>query len=89
MACAVVCAVWNQPVNVVICRQLGQLSELAVVCVRLKAGKTAARRYAERHGLQVLDWPPPPDLAAGRYQLGVVASFGHLLPRKLIDLFPA
>ncbi|XP_043215089.1 methionyl-tRNA formyltransferase, mitochondrial-like [Amphibalanus amphitrite] len=68
-------------------RDAGQLSELAVVCVRLKAGKTAARRYAERHGLPVLDWPPT-GLTAGRYHLGVVASFGHLLPSRLIDLFP-
>ncbi|XP_037082157.1 methionyl-tRNA formyltransferase, mitochondrial-like, partial [Pollicipes pollicipes] len=40
-----------------------------------------------QNGLPVLDWPP--QLAAGRFDLGVVASFGHLLPRRLIDLFPA
>ncbi|XP_037082161.1 methionyl-tRNA formyltransferase, mitochondrial-like [Pollicipes pollicipes] len=68
-------------------RERGELADLAVVSVRLRAGRTAVRRYAEQNGLPVLDWPP--QLAAGRFNLGVVASFGHLLPRRLIDLFPA
>lgn len=45
------------------------------------------RKFAERENLKIYDWPyKVPD--KHEYDLGVVVSFGHLIPENIIKLFP-
>lgn len=47
----------------------------------------AVRVYAEQNNLVVHAWPPDPDALRG-FDVGVVASFGRLIPKRVIDSFP-
>ncbi|XP_041378640.1 methionyl-tRNA formyltransferase, mitochondrial-like [Gigantopelta aegis] len=49
-------------------------------------GKTAVRNYADTAGLPVFTWPVRS--LANDYDIGVLASFGHLIPGQLISSFP-
>ena len=42
--------------------------------------------YARDQGLQVYHWPIP--AVENLYDVGVVVSFGHLIPQKVISMFP-
>lgn len=42
--------------------------------------------YARDAGLMVHEWPL--HSSPGVYDVGVVVSFGHLIPKRIIDLFP-
>jgi methionyl-tRNA formyltransferase len=44
------------------------------------------KKFAQESGLKVHSFPP--DIQNGEFDVGVVASFGHLIPSKLIDKFP-
>ena len=46
--------------------------------------------YAERENLVVHQWPPDPInvIKAGGFDMGIIASFGHLIPKKIIEAFP-
>lgn len=48
--------------------------------------KTLVRKFAEKAGLKVHDWPYVP--SHGQYDVGVLASFGHLIPGKVLHKFP-
>ncbi|XP_046335440.1 methionyl-tRNA formyltransferase, mitochondrial-like isoform X1 [Haliotis rufescens] len=49
-------------------------------------GQNSMKSYAESVGVSVRDWPIP-DLT-GHYDMGVLASFGQLVPGKVIRMFP-
>ena len=46
--------------------------------------------YAEQESIPVHSWPPDPSNVIKQldFDLGVVASFGHLIPKNIIDSFP-
>jgi methionyl-tRNA formyltransferase len=44
------------------------------------------REYAAKAGLVTYDWPVP--IHHNKYDVGVVVSFGHLLPSEIIHMFP-
>jgi len=44
------------------------------------------RSYAQDAGLKLHEWPLR--ASPGTYDVGVVVSFGHLIPKRIIDLFP-
>jgi len=48
----------------------------------------AAKKVADHRGLNVHIWPIEAKLAAELFDVGVVASFGHMLPKRLIQAFP-
>ncbi|CAH1789810.1 unnamed protein product [Owenia fusiformis] len=48
--------------------------------------KCAVRDYAEQENLKIYPWPSP--VMMEKYDVGVVASFGHLIPGKIIRMFP-
>jgi methionyl-tRNA formyltransferase len=48
--------------------------------------KCAVRSYAEDAGLRLHEWPLAPTLTD--FDVGVVVSFGHLIPKRMIDIFP-
>ncbi|KAL5016378.1 hypothetical protein ScPMuIL_005967 [Solemya velum] len=49
-------------------------------------GKTAVRKYANEAGLAVHDWPIP--TWQDQYDAGILVSFGHLIPERIIHMFP-
>ena len=53
------------------------------ICGRLQ---TPMKSFAMMSGIPVVDWPP--DLVDGHYDVGVVVSFGHLIPNRIIEKFP-
>ncbi|XP_062607513.1 methionyl-tRNA formyltransferase, mitochondrial-like [Saccostrea cucullata] len=60
--------------------------EVVAIKAKKKGSKVPVRRYAEDQGLRVLDWQP--ELHPLTYDVGVLASFGFLIPSKVIDMFP-
>ena len=44
------------------------------------------KSYALDHGLKVYDWPLTP--MQDKYDVGVLVSFGHLIPDSIIHMFP-
>lgn len=49
-------------------------------------GQFPVRTFSLQNGLRLQAWPP--DVAAGQFDVGVVVSFGSLLPEDLICKFP-
>jgi methionyl-tRNA formyltransferase len=68
----------------------GCVAELEVVCPRLRTLVPAVARYAATERLRLHTWPLEPEvlLPAAKFDIGVVASFGHLIPGKVIGAFP-
>jgi methionyl-tRNA formyltransferase len=65
------------------------VAELEVVCPRLRTLVPAVARYAAAERLRLHTWPLAPEaLPAGKFDVGVVASFGHLIPGRVIGAFP-
>ena len=45
--------------------------------------------YAVKHGLKVISYPIPKDQPLPPdYDVGLLASFGHLVPTRIIQSFP-
>lgn len=49
---------------------------------------TQVKKYADVCGLNQFAWPLDTKLVKGRYDVGVLASFGHLIPKTLVEAFP-
>ncbi|XP_047489667.1 methionyl-tRNA formyltransferase, mitochondrial-like [Penaeus chinensis] len=64
----------------------GLIGKLEVVSVSLKKIVPAVSRYCRSEGLVLKTWPVV--VPAGAYDIGVVVSFGHLLPESIINAFP-
>lgn len=54
--------------------------------MRLKKSTPAVRRYCQQEGLELIDWPVV--VPQGVYDIGIVVSFGHLIPASVINAFP-
>ncbi|KAK2853400.1 hypothetical protein Q5P01_006061 [Channa striata] len=50
------------------------------------SGDVPVMRFAQQHHLPVHQWPP--DIVDGQFDVGVVVSFGCLIPKSLIRKFP-
>ena len=50
--------------------------------------QTQVKKYADVCGLNQFAWPLDTKLVKGRYDVGVLASFGHLIPKTLVEAFP-
>ncbi|XP_067619426.1 methionyl-tRNA formyltransferase, mitochondrial isoform X2 [Eurosta solidaginis] len=57
------------------------------VVTSFKNPANAVRGYAELHKLPLHRWPVLPE-ACQEYDLGVVVSFGHMIPERVIRAFP-
>lgn len=64
----------------------GVIGRLDVVSVSLKKIVPAVRRYCYKEGLSLQDWPVV--VPHGIYDIGIVVSFGHLIPSSIIEAFP-
>ncbi len=63
------------------------MSRLEVCCTRMKSLVSDVQAYSEQEGLTT-HWWPPKESSLSSFDLGVVASFGHLLPKRVIAAFP-
>ena len=46
-------------------------------------------KFSTANGIDLVEWPPNTTYIADRgFDLGVVASFGRLIPNKVIQSFP-
>lgn len=50
------------------------------------SGDIPVKRFAQQNQLPLHGWPP--DNVDGQFDVGVVVSFGCLLPERLISKFP-
>ncbi|XP_014211448.1 methionyl-tRNA formyltransferase, mitochondrial [Copidosoma floridanum] len=66
-------------------RQSGFLRRLEVVTA-YRGQENAVIKYAKEHNIIVHNWPPR--IKKDDFEIGVVVSFGHLIPSRIIDLFP-
>merc|ERR1711892_723774 len=64
----------------------GCVKALEVTCLPMKTLVPAVVKYAKENDLKLHEWPP--DVEGGKLDLGVVASFGKLIPAKVISSFP-
>nr|CAG4646508.1 EOG090X0BM2 [Macrothrix elegans] len=65
------------------------VERLSVVVPAAKPYHCLIAKYAMKHGLPMSEWPLPKDYPQGQnWDLGVVASFGHLIPKRIINVFP-
>lgn len=46
------------------------------------------KKFAEENGMICYKWPITEDVIKKKYDLGVVVSFGHLIPEEIIKAFP-
>ncbi|XP_050397084.1 methionyl-tRNA formyltransferase, mitochondrial isoform X2 [Patella vulgata] len=59
------------------------VNKLEVAC---NPGQSAIRQYAVQFHLKIHDWPV--NIEKGKYDVGVLASFGRLIPASVINNFP-
>lgn len=46
------------------------------------------RNFAKEEQLNIFDWPVTKTQLDGKYDIGVVVSFGKLIPEEIINCFP-
>lgn len=63
------------------------ISKLDVITTS-KGNGTDIRSYAVEEKLDIYDWPVSKTLLDGKYDIGVVVSFGRLIPEETIKCFP-
>lgn len=64
----------------------GDLLRNLEIVTTLKSPANPIEKFAKSNNLQVYSWPYTRLL--NNYEVGVVVSFGHLLPEKIINSFP-
>ena len=69
-------------------KEQGCVSKLEVTCLNMKSLVPAVTKFAQKNKLNVHMWPPDLDHIEQNFDLGVVASFGKLIPSTVIEAFP-
>lgn len=60
------------------------LSDLTIVALP----GSAVRKFAQFEKLPILEWPCKHETIKDKFDLGVVVSFGHLIPKTTIQAIP-
>lgn len=63
------------------------ISKLDVVTTS-KGNGNDVRNFAKEDKLDIYDWPVTTTQLDGKYDIGVVVSFGRLIPEEIIQCFP-
>jgi len=63
------------------------ISKVDVVTTSIGSGINV-KNFAKEEKLDIYDWPVNTKLLDGKYDIGVVVSFGRLIPEKIIKCFP-
>lgn len=62
------------------------VKDLQVVCAQLKC---PVAKFSIKQNLKLLQWKPSiEDIVRTEAHIGLVASFGHLIPSRMISTFP-
>lgn len=64
----------------------GFIKQLGVV-TSIKIPSNPVQKYAEKENIQIHRWPLK-DFENQKYDIGLVVSFGHLIPEDVINKFP-
>lgn len=65
------------------------ISHLTVCHLRMRSLVSEVCKFSIANGIDLVEWPPSPTFIDDRgFDLGVVASFGRLIPNKVIQSFP-
>ena len=71
------------------CEEGGCVSGLELTCLPMRTLVTAVAKFGWANNLKIHTWPPDIELIKQQhFDLGVVASFGKLVPRNIIQSFP-
>ena len=71
------------------CEEGGCVSDLELTCLPMRTLVTAVAKFGWANNLKIHTWPPDIELIKQQhFDLGVVASFGKLVPRNIIQSFP-
>ena len=62
------------------------ISKLEVCCTEMQSLVQVVKAFSLENGIPIHPWPP--DTSPEDFDLGVVASFGHLIPERIINQFP-
>ncbi|KAF4522726.1 hypothetical protein B566_EDAN010933 [Ephemera danica] len=62
------------------------VQELSIICAQ---SKSPVSRFGLKHDLKLINWKPSVnEILETRADIGLVASFGHLIPSQIISAFP-
>ena len=64
----------------------GSISRLDVCCFKAKSLVPVVQSYCEKNEIKIHYWPPDVELCS-QFDLGIVASFGKLIPSNIIQSF--
>ena len=64
----------------------GSISRLDVCCFKAKSLVPVVQSYCEKNEITIHYWPPDVELCS-QFDLGIVASFGKLIPSNIIQSF--
>ena len=64
----------------------GSISRLDVCCFKTKSLVPVVQSYCEKNEIKIHYWPPDVELCS-QFDLGIVASFGKLIPSNIIQSF--
>merc|ERR1719270_1523743 len=67
-------------------QKTGYISRLESCCPPMKNLVCPTKRVSEKLSINIQPWPPDTDVCS-EFDLGVVASFGHLIPSRIIKSF--
>ena len=66
-----------------------RIGRFAVCTSQMKHLVQPVKLYAEENNLEVYPWPLDPTIVKNEgFDIGVVSSFGHMIPKKIINAFP-
>lgn len=63
------------------------ISSLRLVTANKSSKLSKIEKYAVSKNLKILPWPLV-DVSTQQYDIGIVVSFGHLIPECVINMFP-
>jgi len=65
----------------------GTIDRIEACSSPMKTLISPVKKTCDRLSIQLHDWPPDPTLCKS-FDIGVVSSFGHLIPSRIISSFP-
>ena len=65
----------------------GCITNLESCCSKMKDLVPPVKSYCSQHHIPHHNWPPCPTLCR-KFDIGVVSSFGHMIPSEIIESFP-
>lgn len=69
------------------CRNKNTIIKNVAVVTSFKSQIKSVLNYAQTHQIECKNWPISSTDCNG-YDLGIVVSFGHLIPESIISSFP-